>query len=138
MQHRPTYADGQLAVFDSNMHVAELEAEQPQEALKIRRQVFTKARIEQEPQLVFAHLQADQIFELFADGRNQMSQVFPGAHDELVLDLDVRQLVQHCLHHRELVEVVVQQAVDDSWLLDVCAFHDAFTPEWPRSTPVDR
>ncbi|MNH19204.1 hypothetical protein D3C85_1296780 [compost metagenome] len=49
VQHWATNTDSQLTLFIRHMDIAQVEAEQPQETLEIRGQVFTEAGVENEP-----------------------------------------------------------------------------------------
>ena len=69
----------------------------------------------EEGQLLVADRQARQVFQLFADGRQVQAQVFLVAAAELPLHLGVGIVVQHRLHHGQLVEVGIQQVLHDTF-----------------------
>ena len=123
VQHRADDADVQLAVDFADVDIAQVETEQAKKALVIRGEVFAKARVEQKAQLAFTHVQAGELFQLIAQCRDQVTELFPGTHDEVVFHIDVGVLVQHGLHHGEGVVVGVEQALDHRGVVVVGTFH---------------
>jgi len=113
VQPRPAHADRQLpGRVQADLHVAQVEAEQAEEADEVR---LEERDLFQVGQLVVGDGDFAQLLDLVADLRQVRREVFIVAAAELPLHLGVGVVVQHRLHHGDLVEVGVQQVLDDPW-----------------------
>ena len=87
---------------------------QPEQAQEIDKVAFDKAHGAQVVQLVWLKVQAAQRLDFTANFIGVGSEIDAGvATFEAVLHLRTRELVQHHLHHGELVQVGIQQAGND-------------------------
>ena len=111
MQPRPAQADEQLAVLDAGMQVTQVEAEQTEEAQEVR---FQEGDALKETQLIGTQAQLGQALDLMTDLGQIRAQILGVAAAELPFDFDVGVVVQHRLHHRQLVEVGVEQVLHDA------------------------
>ncbi|MNN18588.1 hypothetical protein D3C81_1318000 [compost metagenome] len=116
MQPGPFEAQVQLVALDTNLHIAQVEAEQAQKAQEVG---LEEADAFEEGQLAIIEGEFAQPLELIADLAEIGAQVFAVAAAEFPLHVGIRVVVQHALHHRELVEVGVEQVVHDA--LGECA-----------------
>ena len=112
VQPRPLNHDLQLARGqrrDRDVFLVELE-----QAQKVHKVAFDKAQRTQVGQFLILKTQAAETANFLPDVIGMGRQVHPGvAALEAVLHLGARKLVQHHLHHGELVQVGVQKAGDD-------------------------
>ncbi len=111
MQPRPAQADEQLAIFNAGVYVAQVETKQAEKAQEVRLQ---EADALQEAQLIGAQAEFGQALDLEANLRQIGAQVFAVAATKLPFDFDVGVVVQDRLHHRQLVEVGVEQVLHDA------------------------
>ena len=100
--------DAQLAVFDAGVHVAQVEAEQAEETNEVR---FDERDAFEEGQLVDAQAQLTEAFDLVADLGQVGRQILAAAAAEFPFHLGIGVVVQHRLHHGQLVEIGVQQVL---------------------------
>ncbi len=104
-------ADCQLAILDAGVHVAQVEAEQAEEADEVRlheRDAF------EEGELVGGYLDFGEALDLVADLRQVRTQVLGVAAAEFPLHFGVGVVVQHRLHHGQLVEIGIEQVLHDA------------------------
>ncbi|MNO52303.1 hypothetical protein D3C76_427190 [compost metagenome] len=120
MQPRALQAQIQFTVVDAGLHVIRVEAEQPQEADEVGGEERNPL---EELQFLQAVGQTGEHLDLLANLRQVGTQVLAIATAELPLHLGVGVVVQHRLHHAQLVEVGVQQVLHDS--LGECAVRHA-------------
>ncbi|MNC86409.1 hypothetical protein D3C83_20660 [compost metagenome] len=93
------------------MHVLLVEAEQAQEIDEVGLHEAQRAEI---GELVVAEAEGAEQAHLGADLVDVRAEVDAfGAALELVLDLRPGEMMQHHLHHRELVKVGVERRLDD-------------------------
>ncbi|MNI31885.1 hypothetical protein D3C73_857800 [compost metagenome] len=111
MQPGAPQADKQFTVFEAGVDVTQVEAKQPEKAQEVRLQ---EADAFQKAQLVGAQAQFGQALDLESDFRQVRAQVLAVTATKLPFDFDVRVVVQHRLHHRQLVEVGVEQVLHDA------------------------
>ncbi len=111
MQPWPAQTDEQFSVLDAGVQVAQVEAEQAEEAQKIR---FQKADALEKTQLIGTQAQLGQTLDLMTNLGQIRTQILGIAATELPFDFDVGVVVQHRLHHRQLVEVGVEQVLHDA------------------------
>ncbi|MNH12333.1 hypothetical protein D3C79_718720 [compost metagenome] len=111
VQPGPAQAQVQLIVLDPQLQVAQVEAKQPEKAQEVR---LHEADLFKEAQLAITQAQFAQLLDLFADLRQIRAQVFTIAAAELPFNVDVGVVVQHGLHHGQLVEVGVEQVLHDA------------------------
>ncbi|VVN46066.1 hypothetical protein PS676_05750 [Pseudomonas fluorescens] len=134
MQPRSAQADEQFAVFDAGVDVAQVEAEQPEEPQEIR---LHEADALHETQLVGGQAQLGQALDLDADFRQVRAQIFTVAATELPFDVHVRVVVQHRLHHRQFVEVGVEQVLHDAIGKHTLAHRGRSRLYWPQARPYE-
>ncbi|KAI3483331.1 hypothetical protein L1887_53786 [Cichorium endivia] len=111
VQPRTPYAQVELVVLDAHLQVTQVEAEQAQKTQEVR---LHEADLLEEAQLRVADAQLGKALDLNADLPQIGAQVLAIAAAKLPLDVDVGVVVQHRLHHRQLVEVGVQQALHNA------------------------
>ncbi|MDF9901052.1 UNVERIFIED_ORG: hypothetical protein OKW16_004919 [Pseudomonas reinekei] len=111
MQPGAAQANDQLAVFDTGVEVAQVEAKQAEKAQEIRLQ---EADAFQKAQLIGAQAQFGQALDLETDLRQVRAQILAVTATKLPFDFDVGVVVQHRLHHRQFVEVGVEQVLHDA------------------------
>ncbi|MCY1212020.1 hypothetical protein D9M72_237460 [compost metagenome] len=111
MQPGPPQAHAELAVLDTQLQVAQVEAEQAEEANEVR---LDEGNAFEEVQLVVSDGNVRQLLDLQADFREIGRQVLIVATAELPLDFGVRVIVQHRLHHGQFIEIGIQQVLDDA------------------------
>src|SRR5690606_39491455 len=100
-----------LVGVGAQLHVLAVEVEQAEEVDEVR---LDEAQPAQVVQLLRGGTQRAQGVDLFGDRVQVRHQVHAfGAAAEQVLDLRAGMLVQHRLHHRQLVQVGVQQRGND-------------------------
>ena len=102
----------QLAVLVAHLQITQIETEQTEEADEVGLHVGDALEV---GQLLGCHLQLGKRLDLLADLVEVGRQVLTGAAAECPLHLRVRIVMQHRLHHGELVEIGIQQALDDSF-----------------------
>ncbi|MNQ92187.1 hypothetical protein D3C85_1076040 [compost metagenome] len=102
-------AHAELPVLDAQLEVAQVEAEQAEEAGEVR---LDEGDAFEEVELVDGDGNVRQLLELVADLGQVGRQVLVVAAAELPFDFGVGVVVQHRLHHGQLVEVGVQQVLD--------------------------
>lgn len=111
MQPWAAQADRQLAILDAGVYVAQVEAEQAEEADEVRlheRDAF------EEGELVGGYLDFGEALDLVADLRQVRTQVLGVAAAEFPLHFGVGVVVQHRLHHGQLVEIGIEQVLHDA------------------------
>ncbi len=111
MQPRPAQANAQLIVLDTNVEVAQVEAEQPEKTQEIglhEVDAFKKC------QLVVSQAQLAHRLDVLTNLAKVRAQVLAVAAAELPFDVDVGVVMQHRLHHRQLVQVSIQQILHDT------------------------
>ena len=87
---------------------------QMKQAEQIDKVTLEEAPATQIVQLAAGESQGTQAGDLALDLLDVRSQIHPGrAAFETILDLCAREMVQHDLHHRELVKVGVEKRLDD-------------------------
>lgn len=111
MQPRPAQTDEQFAVLDAGVHVTQVEAEQAEKAQEVR---FEEADALKKTQLIGAQAQFGQTLDLKTDLGQIRAQIFAITATKLPFDFDVGVVVQHRLHHRQFVEVGVEQVLHDA------------------------
>ncbi|MNF67244.1 hypothetical protein D3C84_490500 [compost metagenome] len=111
MQPWPAQADKQFAVLDTGVEVAQVEAKEPEKAQEVR---LEEADALQEAQLIGTQAQLGQAFDLKTDLRQIGAQVLAVAAAKFPFDFHVGVVVQHRLHHGQLVEVGVEQVLHDA------------------------
>ncbi|MNM69342.1 hypothetical protein D3C81_809340 [compost metagenome] len=121
VQPRSAHADRQLpGAIQANLHEAQVEAEQAEKADEVW---LDERDLLQVGQLVVRDADIGQLLDLVTDFRQIGREVLAIAAAELPLHLGVGVVVQHRLHHAQLVEVGVQQVLHDS--LGECAVRHA-------------
>ena len=124
MQPGPAQVHHQFTVLDIHPQVAEVEAEQPEKADEVGLHIGDAL---EEGQFLGGHLQLGQRFDLVADLAQVRAQVFAGAAAKGPFHFRIGVVMQDRLHHGELVEVGIQQALDDA--VRKCAAHRV-VPFW--------
>ncbi len=113
MQPRPAHANRQLAgIIQAYLYIAQVEAEQAEKADEVR---FDERDLLQVGELVMRDADIGQLLDLVADFRQVRCEVLAVTAAEFPFHLGVGIVVQHRLHHGDLVEVGVQQVLDDAW-----------------------
>src|SRR5699024_705894 len=113
MQPRALYRNGDFAgrITVVNVDAALGKMEKPE---KVHEVAFYEAQAAQIVEFVLAKAQLAQLVHLVADFVQPWAQVGPGCTALVaVLDLGSREVMQHHLHHGELVQVGIQQRIDD-------------------------
>ncbi|MNO21867.1 hypothetical protein D3C76_116440 [compost metagenome] len=111
MQPRPAQTDEQLAVFDAGVQIPQVKAEQPEKAQEVR---LEETDALEKAQLIGAQAQFGQTLDLKTDLGQIRAQIFAITATKLPFDFDVGIVVQHRLHHRQFVEVGVEQVLHDA------------------------
>ncbi|MCY1183061.1 hypothetical protein D9M73_236510 [compost metagenome] len=93
------------------MQVAQVEAKQAEKTQEVR---LDKTDLFEKAQLAIGQAQFAQLVDLFAYLRQIGAQVFAIAAAKLPFDVDVGIVVQHGLHHAQLVEIRVEQVLHDA------------------------
>ncbi|MNZ96708.1 hypothetical protein D3C78_1159140 [compost metagenome] len=93
------------------MQITQIEAEQTEKAQEVW---LYKADLLQKIQLAIRQAQFTEFLDLLAYLRQIGAQVFAVAAAELPFNLDVGVVVQHRLHHAQLVEISVEQVLHDA------------------------
>ncbi|MNM96011.1 hypothetical protein D3C81_1084750 [compost metagenome] len=110
MQPGPAQADAQFIVLDAGAHIAQVEAEQPEKAQEVR---LHETDVFKKDELGVAQAQFAQLLDLLANLGQVRAQVFAIAATKLPLHFHVRVVVQHRLHHGQLIEIGIQQVLHD-------------------------
>lgn len=96
---------------DRNRYVLRLEMKETE---KIHKVAFDEAKVAKVIQLVFLHRKRTQMLNFLSNLIRIRTQIHPfGSATEAIFHVGVRELMQHTLHHRELVEVGIEKRLNN-------------------------